>query len=158
MILGWSSARLSSPFLAGIPYPAFFGAALDFPLALDLALGSSEDLGGAGATGDMTGTADAGSTTITPTSRTVMSSVTGVSITVAPVAATLGTATSATVISAIATRFTKVRAVTDGQEPNPGVSAALGTAVMFEAFPPADGRASEEATAVEDTASGSIYS
>src|SRR6266403_475644 len=68
--------HLSSPTRGGIPCPAFFGAALAFPLVLDLVSASLEDLGGAGDTGAMTGMAGEPSTTITPSSRTAMTSVT----------------------------------------------------------------------------------
>jgi hypothetical protein len=117
---------------------------LAFPLVLDLESASSEDLGGAGATGDTTGMAGEPSTTITPSSRTAMSSVTRGSITVVS-----ATATSATVTSVTATRFTGVRAFTGGQERIPGRSVASVTAEVSAGFPLADGRALEvAATAV----------
>jgi hypothetical protein len=127
---------------------------LAFLLALDLVSATSEDLGGAGDTGDMTGMAGERSTTITPTSLTAMSSVTRGSITVIPAAATSVTAAPATATSAIATRFTGVRAFTGDQERTPGRSVALVTAEMSEAFPLADGRALEVAAPTATAADG----
>src|SRR5258705_12662970 len=81
MILGSCTAGLSLLIQAGIPCPGFFGAASAFPLGLDLASASSEDLAGAGATGGTTGTAVEDPSTVTITSRTAATSVTGASIT-----------------------------------------------------------------------------
>src|SRR5258708_36801174 len=145
-------ARLSSHTRGGIPCPAFFGAALAFPLVLDLVSAFLEDLGGAGDTGAMTGMAGEPSTTITPSSRTAMSSVTRGSITVVS-----ATATSATVTSVIATRFTEVRAFTGGQERIPGRSVALVTAEMSGGFPLADGRALEVAATEPAAVAGGAW-
>jgi len=54
-ILGSCTGRLSLPTLAGIRCPGSFGVASTFPLVLDLVSASSEDLGGAGATGGTIG-------------------------------------------------------------------------------------------------------
>jgi len=57
MILGSSTERLSSLIRGWYPVPGFFGAASDSLSALGFGIGSSEDLGGAGVTGDLTGVA-----------------------------------------------------------------------------------------------------
>ncbi len=69
-ILGSCTGGRSSRFQAGIPSPGFFGEALDSRSVLDLELATSEDLVGAGVTGDTTGMAVGQCTTITPSSRT----------------------------------------------------------------------------------------
>src|SRR5437016_9525563 len=62
---GSCMVRRSLRTLAGIPCLGFFGVARAFPLALDLVLVSSEDLGGAGITGTTTGMAGEHSSIIT---------------------------------------------------------------------------------------------
>jgi len=104
----------------------------------------SEDLGGAGATGDMTGTADERSSTITPSSHIAMSSVTrdsimAISATVAPTAAdSMGLR-----VFTGARASTEVPAFTRSRERALGRSVALITAAMCEGFHPAGGRALE---------------
>src|ERR1700676_1296996 len=110
MILGWCMARQSSPTQAGIRCPEFFGAASDSRSVLDLESGTSEALGGAGATGDTTGMAVEPSSTITRSSRTAETSVTADCVTVISITVTLATAASAT-----ATRSMVVRAFTLNQ-------------------------------------------
>jgi len=62
------------------PVPGIFWDGVGLSFGIGFASASSEDLGGAGATGDMTGMADERSSTITPLSRIAMSSVTRDSI------------------------------------------------------------------------------
>src|SRR5712664_3477872 len=135
MILGWCTVRLSLPIQAGIRCPGFFGAASDSRSVLDLESGTSEDLGGAGITGDMTGMAARRFTTTTPTSLIVTRS---------SIMAILTTAASA-----VATHSTAVRAPTGSQECTPARSVGLITAEMSEAFPPAGDRALEVAASME---------
>src|SRR6202163_1268451 len=149
MILGWCMARQSSPTQAGIRCPEFFGAASDSRSVLDLESGTSEALGGAGATGDTTGMAVEHSSTITRSSRTAETSVTADSITLISITVTLAMAALTTAVSATATRSTVVRASTLNQERTPARSVALITAEMSEAFPPAGGRALEVAAFME---------
>jgi len=146
--------HLSSPTQDGIQCPAFFGTVLAFPLALDLASASSENLGGAGATGDMTGMAVERSTTITPSSHIAESSVTRGSITVASATTASATVTLPTVTSATATPFTGTQAFTGSRECTLARSEALVTAEMSEAFPRADGRALAVVLMAADDARG----
>src|SRR5258708_27394630 len=139
-------AHLSLPTRAGIRYPGFFGAASDFHLVLDLASASSEDLGGAGVTGATTGMAVEHSSTITNSFRTAETLVTTGSITVISATVTSATAAPTTAADSTGLRvFTEVRALTGRQECTPAGSAALITAEIPEAFPPAGSRALEAA-------------
>jgi len=119
------------------PSPGFIGAASALALVLDLVSAFSEDLGGAGATGDMTGTADERSSTITPSSHIAMSSVTrdsimAISATVAPTAAdSMGLR-----VFTGARASTEVPAFTRSRERALGRSVALITAAMCEGFHP----------------------
>src|SRR5713101_7275696 len=114
--------------------------ASDLALELGLVSVSSEDLGGVGATGDMTGTADERSSTITPLSRIAMSSVTRGSITV--VSATAADSMGLRVFTG-ARAFMEVPAFTRSQERTRARSAALIAAAMSEASLLAGGRVSE---------------
>src|SRR6266481_7766554 len=89
--------RRSSRIRAGIRYPGFFGVASDSRSVLDLELASSEDLVGAGATGDTTGTVVAQFTTITPSSHTAEPSIAADSITLTSAAEALATVTRSAV-------------------------------------------------------------
>src|SRR5216684_2633872 len=146
MIPGWSMARRSSLTPAGIPSPGFIGAASALALVLDLVSAFSEDLGGAGATGDMTGTADERSSTITPSSHIAMSSVTrdsimAISATVAPTAAdSMGLR-----VFTGARASTEIPAFTRSRERALARSVASITAAMCEGFHLADGRVLEVA-------------
>ena len=116
----------------------FFGAASDCRSALDLDLGTSEDLDGAGAIGDMTGMAAEHSSTITSSLRTAESLATTDSITVISITATLTMADSITATLAMgaltmATHFTEARAFMRSQEGTRAGSAALVTAEMLTA-------------------------
>src|ERR1700681_1950918 len=115
MILGWCMARQSSPTQAGIRCAEFFGAASDSRSVLDLESGTSDALGGAGATGDTTGMAAEHSSNITCSSITAETSVTADSITVISITVTLAMATLTTAASAMAQRSTVVRAFTLNQ-------------------------------------------
>ncbi len=118
-----------------------------------------EDMGGAGITGDTTGTAGRRSTTTTPTFLTAEQS----SIATTSIAAASITATSTVAMrSTGADRAAEVRGsevlplLTFSQELAPARSADLITAVTFEAFPLAGGRALEAvfmAAVVDDIAS-----
>src|SRR5580765_3207490 len=120
----------------------FFGAASGSRSALGLDLGTSEDLVGAGAIGDMTGTAAEHSSTITSSLRTAESSVTTGSITAISITATLTTVGSAMAaltmaaltMAATATLFTEVRDFTRNQERTRAGSVALITEETLEAF------------------------
>src|SRR6266478_9916296 len=111
MIRGWCTVRLLLLTQGGIPCRGFFGVASDSRSVLDLESVTSEDLGGAGVTGDMTGMAVGHSTTITPSSRTAETLVTMGSIMVISATAMVisATVTSTTAASATATRSTEVR-------------------------------------------------
>ncbi len=131
------------PWLAG-----FIGAASALALVLDLVSAFSEDLGGAGATGDMTGTADERSSTITPSSHIAMSSVTRDSI--MAISATVAATVAPTAADSMGLRVftgarasTEVPAFTRSRERALGRSVALITAAMCEGFHPAGGRALE---------------
>src|SRR6266849_5904598 len=152
MILGWCTGRLSSPTRAGIPCPGFFGAASDSPSALDLVSGSSEGLGGAGATGGTTGMAVGQCTTITPSCRTAEHLIVADSIAATLITATSTIATSTTTTSTTATPSTGLRVFMVSQEHTPTRLVALITAEIPEAFLLAGGRALEAARmAVGDT-------
>ena len=150
MIPGSCTATRSSPIQAGIPCPAFIGAASALALELDLASAALEDLDGAGATGDMTGMADERSTTVTPSSHIAVRSVTRGSITAisAAVAPTAADSMGLRVFTG-ARAFAEVPAFTRSQERTPARSAGLITAEMSEAFPLADGRALAVAASME---------
>src|SRR5216683_5258077 len=106
MILGWCTVRLLLPTQAGIRCPVFFGAASDSRSVLDLESDTSEDLGGAGATGGTTGMAVGQCTTITPSCRTAEHLIVADSITADLIAATLITATSTIATSTTTTSTT----------------------------------------------------
>src|SRR6202043_2323642 len=113
----------------GIPFPGFFGAASASALVLDLVWASSEDLGGAGDTGDMTGMADKRTSTITLSSHIAMSSVTGGSI--MAISATVAIAAADFMglrVFTGARAFAEVPAFTLSQEHAPARSAGLTTA------------------------------
>src|SRR5205085_10689964 len=69
-ILGSCMERQSSRIQAGIRSPEFFGAASDSRSVSDSELATSEDLVGAGATGDTIGMVIGQCTTVTPSFRT----------------------------------------------------------------------------------------
>src|SRR5271167_166692 len=155
MIPGWCTAHLSSGTRTGIPYPGFFGAASALASVLGLASATSEDLDGAGATGDMTGTDVVLSLTITPSSPIAKTSVTRGSITVIS-----HTVTSALVVSitaadsmvlrvfAAARALAEVPAFTLNQGHAPARLVALIMVEMSEAFRPAASRVLEAAPTV----------
>src|SRR5258708_40375472 len=136
MILGSFMAHLLLATRAGIRCPGFFGVASDCPSVLDLVSASSEDSGGAGATGGTTGMAVEHSSTTTNSSRTAETLVTRGSTMV--ISATVTSATAASI-----TEVTSTMAATRSMEAEhtPVRSVALITAAMPEAFPPAGGRA-----------------
>ena len=127
--------------------PGIFGAASGSRSVLDLALATSEDLVGAGATGDTTGMAVAQSMTITPSSRTVEPLIAADSITLTSAAGALATQTrSMRADLAVEVRSsTDLQRLTFSQELAPVRSAALITAEMREDFPPEDDQALEVA-------------
>jgi len=133
---------------AGFPCPGFIGVAPAIPLALDLVSASSEDLGGAGITGDTTGMAVDHSSTTTNGSPTA-----GILVTTGSIMVTSATATviSATAASITAADSTALRLLTFSQEHAPVRSVALITAGTSEAFPPAGGRALEVEASTEAT-------
>jgi hypothetical protein len=132
---------------AGIPSRGFFGAASDSHSVLDLELATSEDLVGAGATGDTTGAVAGQCTTITPSSRTAEPLIAADSITLTSVAAALATQTSfmGAELEAEVRSSTDLQRLTSSQERAPVRSAALITAEMREDFPPEDDQALEAA-------------
>src|SRR5260370_24287682 len=140
MILGWCTVRLLLSTEGGLPCPGFFGGAADSRSVLDSESATSEDLGGAGITGDMTGMAARRFTTTTPTSPAAER---------LSIAATSTTATSIMAISVTATRSTGLRPVTVSHEHAPARSVALITWANSEAFPPEGGRALELAASRE---------
>src|SRR5215467_622339 len=121
MILGLCTGTLSLPTQAGIQSQEFFGEASGSPSVSGLESVSSEDLDGAGDTGDTTGMAVGHFSTITPGSLTAGTSVTAASTTAAD--------------STVLPGFT----LSQGRAP--ARSVALIMAEMPEAFPPAGGRA-----------------
>src|SRR5258708_2246135 len=145
MIPGSCMVSRSSHIQAGIPcressWPEW---GLELESASESAF--SEDMGGAGITGDTTGTAGQGSTTTTPTSLTAERS----SIATTSIAATSTMATRSTEanLAAEVRGSTGLRLLTFSQEHAPGRSVGLITAETSEAFPPAGGRALEVAPA-----------
>src|SRR5215831_10228609 len=96
MILGLCTGPLSLPTQAGIQSPEFFGEASGSPSVSGLESVSSEDLDGAGDTGDTTGMAVGHFSTITPGSLTAGTLVTTDSITVISATVTSVTAASTT--------------------------------------------------------------
>jgi len=128
----------------GIPSPEFFGAASDSRSVLDSELATSEDLVGAGVTGDTTGIAVGPSTTITPSSRTAAPLTAADSIT--PTSATGALPTETPFTQAGVTGSTVLQRLTFSPVHAPARSAALITAEMPEAFPPVADQASEAAS------------
>src|SRR6266852_6878494 len=103
----------------------------------------SEDMDGAGITGDTTGTAEQRSTTTTPTSLTAeRSSIATISTTATSTMATRSTETD---LAAEVRGSTGLRPLTFSQEHAPARSVALIMVAMSEASPPAGGRALEVA-------------
>src|SRR5258708_5251118 len=148
MIPGSGTVSRSSRIQAGIPCPG--SSWPERGLDLESASGSVflEDMGGAGITGDTTGTAEQRSTTTTPTFLTAERS---------SIATTSTTATSIMATSIMATRSTEadlaaevrgsmgLRLLTFSQEHAPARSVASITAETSETFPPAGGQALEVA-------------
>src|SRR6266481_6880637 len=136
--------RRSSRIQAGIPSPGFFGAASDFRSESDLELATSEDLVGAGVTGDTTGMAAGQCTTITLSSRTAEPLIAADLITLTSVAGALATETRSTEVDlgAELRGSTGLQRLTFSREHAPVPSAALITAEMPEAFPPEADQAS----------------
>lgn len=144
---------LSLPTQAGIRCPEFFGEAWGSPSVSGLESVSSEDLGGAGATGDTTGMAVGHFPTVTPGSRIVETLVTTGFITVIS-----ATVTSVTAVSTAAADSTALPVFTASQGHAPARLVALSMAEMSEAFPPAGGRAfMEVAMAAVDGIDSRIY-
>src|SRR5258707_9390825 len=140
-IRGSCMVRRSSRIRAGIPYPGFFGVASDSRSVLDLELASSEDLDGAGATGDTTGVAVGQCTTITPSSRTAEPLIAADLITLTSAAGASATVTPSTVpAEARGSADLLRRTFSPGHARAP--SAALITAEMRADFPRAGDPAS----------------
>src|SRR5258708_27282250 len=125
--------RRSSRIRAGIRSPGFFGVASESRSVLDLEWASSEDLVGAGATGDTTGMAVGQCTTITPSSRTAEPLIAADLITLTSAAGALATVTRSTVGAAVQ-GSAGLQRLTFSRGHAPVPSAALITAEMRAAF------------------------
>src|SRR5205085_3358116 len=134
-ILGSCMERQSSRIQAGIRSPEFFGAASDSRSVSDSELATSEDLDGAGITGDTTGTDIAPCTTITPLSRTAVPLIAAVSITRTSGAELLAAETRSAEAELEAPASTGVQRRTFSREHAPVRSAVLTMVEMSGDFP-----------------------
>src|SRR6266852_25737 len=143
MIPGSCTVSRSSRIQAGIPCPG--SSSPERGLDSESASGSafSEDMGGAGITGDTTGTAEQRSTTTTPTSLTAERS--SIATTSIAATSTMATRSREADLAAEVRGSTGLRRLTFSQEHARAHSVALITAETSEAFPPAGGQALEVA-------------